>query len=189
MDKICFKPLVAFDTKIPTTFEQTIITGNKDFEVQKTPAVWFTRNKKSVLKHDNCLEIGTKHLSYNFRGSIETTVPKGYFTNKNSIELDFEGKGWISIKVMESTITSEGVATLGPPSWKKLDTTREHEIYSSSENRQTKIIKLKNFYNKPFNVAFKAFLKGFKPMNKENITSLEITIRKGCFRLYGIKIQ
>jgi len=184
--KIVFKPLIESEVSIPKTFERLQITSIDDLEIQKNPGIWFTRNGASISydSQTGSLKIGHIPISFLFRGSLEITTPRNYFINKRGVELTYRGRGWLSVKLIESTLTPGGVRTQFGGNWKKLDTVRESEILSWSSEWQTKQLNWDSFLNKPFNVSRQAFLKGFQKMNLEKIASLEITARVG---ILGIK--
>lgn len=185
-----FKPLRESDVRIPETFENLRTVSLNDREIQKTPAVWFTRNGESARYNPatRALEIGKEPVGFLFRGSVEVTVPKGYFTGKQGIELIYRGRGWLSIKLMESTRTPGGVQTEFGGRWKKLDTVREAQIFSLGMRAyHTRRIPMECFYNKPFNVSVGAFIAGFRKLDRSRIASLEITARFGCFEIQRVR--
>lgn len=188
MNSIAFKPIKEWDKQIPENFEQLIITRIDDLEIQKTPSQWFSRNSNSIKLTQKSLTIGLVRYSTFFKGSVEVTVPKDYFIDKSIIELSFTGKGWASIKLIESTVTQGGVATYAKGTWQKLDSVKEKELIYFSETSKTLKIPIISFYNKPLNVSVAAFIKGCGPINKANIGSLELTVRSGTFTFHNLKI-
>lgn len=193
MKKIAFKPLIKTNIPVPETFENLVYARPEDIEIQKTPAVWFTRTGGAIKYNTEkqTLEVGNKYwwsaFPFFFRGSCEVTIPKDYLKYKNGIEIIFRGRGWFSVKLMESTVTEGGVRTYAEGNWQKLDTIREKEFFSLSRDFQTRKIYFNNFYNKPYNVELAAFIRGFRPMNILNIASLEITGRLGKFEIKRLR--
>lgn len=193
MKKIAFKPLIKINIPVKETFENLVYAHPEDVEIQKTPAIWFTRNGGAIQYNTKkqMLEVGNQYwwdaFPFFFRGSCEITIPKGYLQNKKGIEIVFRGRGWFSVKLMESTVTEGGVRTYAERNWQKLDTIREKEIISFSRDFQTRKIYFNNFYNKPWNVELTAFVCGFRPMNISNIASLEITGRLGKFEIKRLR--
>lgn len=188
-----FKPHKEVAIQIPETFEGLIIAKGNDTSVQQEPGIWFTRNFPNVKYNSNkeVLQIGERSLISIYplyKGSIEVTVPKDYFKNKSFIEIIFQGRGWLSVKLLESTRTKEGVQTQFGGSWKKLDTVREKEIFSFDNSLTIKKLNIKKFKNKPFNVHKMAYLKGWRRIKKEKIVSLEITVRLGYFEIQSLRI-
>lgn len=181
-----FIPLSKTFKTIPERFNDIKMTNITDTNVQKEPGVWYSRNKGVVSydKEKDFLIIKGKKKFTLFVGTVGLTVPKDYLKNKNFVELTVAGKGWLSFKFIESTITKNGVSTKIGGSWKKMDTVREKELLLTGGEQWKKVkININKVRNKPFNVSLKAFLYGLKKVKKENIAALEITLRCGRVQL------
>lgn len=190
-EDILFKPLINSALPLPRHFENFEIE-KEGKQLYKIPHKWFTRSTRTVSynKSSSTVLIASKpDCKWNFVGSFEATLSKGYVSNKNFIEIDLKGKGWISVKLSESTVTDGGVSMIHGSSWKKLDTVREKEILLFNEKRRTVRFRIDKMYNKPFNVSLKAFLKGFKKVDINRIGSVEITVRRGWCKFYSFNFS
>jgi hypothetical protein len=187
---LILKPLKESKNVIPETFEKIISAKINDHKIQKRTGIWFTRNERAVFldQETKALNLGEVRIKPLYKGSFEITLPKGICAQKNAIEITYRGRAWFSVKLIEATLTQNGVTTSFGGNWKKLDTVREKEILSISQNSwHTKPIYIEKMYNKPFNVSSKAFIRGFRKVKKENLASLEITLRLGRLEIKKVR--
>ena len=179
-------PLVESDVDIPRYFEKSLYKKDaKKQGVVDTPGYWIVPSRKGTQITEHFIDIGIAKTGNRLRGSVYTLIPKGYLKEKRTLRLKLVGKGHLSIRFMQSTVTKGGVAMIKDEGWKKADTVWEQEIFYLWDRGPREIsLPLRYFYNKPFNVKLNAWLKGFYGKKLEDFTQMEIVVRHGRFHLY-----
>lgn len=162
----------------------------KNFPGRKIePGVWYTPNSSGVYyDHESkSIIVNRKGRKLSYNGSFEVKFPKDYIIDKKGIKLVYSGRGLFSVKIFEN-LGGSGPSRQYGGTYKKLHTVRESEfIHPFGVKMHKRYVKFKRFYNKPFNVDFKAFLKGFGPVDLSKVGSCEITVRIGEFQFHQIE--